>query len=694
LSYLSIGLGYVVLYAAVGWALRDHRFALSLFGNVGLLLPPITVCAIILRRRGRWDGCQRLFWDTIAIGLGLWIIGHLGWAFEEIFLGRQSWLEWHTVFSLCGGIMPLIALLARPHRGVRRDAVGSVGLALASYGLLAVFLYSYFVLVPGIVPVAADPKIALLELVQVNRALLFASMIVATILARRTSWYRTYFYLVIATGLGFFLRIATSLAIARGSYSSGTLYDLAWILPFLFYGRAALAAPDSPADSAAVGLASPGVPAAVSAVPVFLIPLIGYTTLYIQPLGGAGDSFRALLTGLCTVAGLGLQTLRLAMQESELQRADARMRLLAAATEQTGDLILITRADGAFEHANDAFVRALGYTRQELRELTFSDLMERGFGTLGAHIASEIRERGIWRGTLLRRRRDGTVFPAACTVVGLRDPDGSITHFVGVERDIIDELKLRDQLVQSERLSAVGELVAGVAHEINNPLQTIIGSVELMLEEAPLPTLRADLEIVRREAARAGQIVRNLLSFVRRNAPDRVAADLNEIIRATAGLREYHLQQQNIRLVTDLQSGVVPVLVNPEGIQQIVLNLILNAEQAILSEGRGSRIIVRSYSSGHHQILEVEDDGPGVSAELRSRIFEPFFTTKEVGQGTGLGLSISHGIASAHGGSLSLCRHGENSCFRLTLPAHTDPLEPQPAEAGQADSRGALVGGG
>jgi PAS domain S-box-containing protein len=376
--------------------------------------------------------------------------------------------------------------------------------------------------------------------------------------------------------------------------------------------------------------------AAVSAVPVFLIPLIGYTTLYIQPLGGAGDSFRALLTGLCTVAGLGLQTLRLATQESELQRADARMRLLAAATEQTGDLILITRADGAFEHANDAFVRALGYSRQELRELTFSDLMERGFGTLGAHIASEIRERGIWRGTLPRRRRDGTVFPAACTVVGLRDPDGSITHFVGVERDIIDELKLRDQLVQSERLSAIGELVAGVAHEINNPLQTIIGSVELMLEEAPLPTLRADLEIVRREAARAGQIVRNLLSFVRRSAPDRVAADLNEIIRGTAGLREYHLQQHNIRLVTDLQSGVVPVLVNPEGIQQIVLNLILNAEQAILSEGRGSRIIVRSYSSGHHQIVEVEDDGPGVGVELRGRIFEPFFTTKEVGQGTGL----------------------------------------------------------
>ncbi len=184
----------------------------------------------------------------------------------------------------------------------------------------------------------------------------------------------------------------------RGIYSSGTLYDLAWILPFLFYARAALAAPDSPSEPAAVEAPAPILHAAVAAVPVFLIPLIGYGTLYIQPLGGAGDSFRALLTGLMTVAGLGLLTLRLAAQGGQLQRADARMRLLAAATEQTGDLILITRASGAFEHANEAFVRALGYSREELGGLRFSDLMERGFGTLGR----PHRRRGARAGHLAR----------------------------------------------------------------------------------------------------------------------------------------------------------------------------------------------------------------------------------------------------------------------------------------------------
>jgi two-component system NtrC family sensor kinase len=690
--YLGIGLGYVVVYAAAGWALGGHPFARSVFGNIGLLLPPLAVCAIILRRRRRWAGCHRLFWDTFAISLGLWIVGHLGWAFEQVVLGRQSWLQWHTVFSLCGGIGPLIALFARPHRGVRANAVGSVDLVLASYGLLAVFIYSYFVLVPAVVPAATDPQVTLLRLVQVNRALLFGAMTAVMLVARRTEWRLTYAYLAAGTGIGFFLRIVTSRAILGGRYQLGTLYDLAWILPFLCYAAAALSAPDSPAEAASTEVPERVLPAAVSAVPVFLIPLVGYASLYIQPLGGAGDSFRALLTGLMTVGGVVLLTIRLAAQGGELQRADARMRLLAAATEQTGDLILITRANGAFEHANDAFVRALGYSRDELSALRFTDLIARDAGTLEAHIASEVAGRGIWRGTLMGRRRDGTTFPAACTVVGLRGPTGALTHYVGVERDVSDELRLRDQLVHSERLSAVGELVAGVAHEINNPLQTIVGSIELMMEDRPNPSTRRDLEVVRREAARAGQIVRNLLSFVRRSARDRLAADLNDLVRATVGLRKYHLEQHGIQLATQFYPGALKAIVNREEIQQIVLNLIVNAEQAILSTGRVGSIALRTYPAGAHHVIEVSDDGPGVDADLRGRIFEPFFTTKDVGDGTGLGLSIAHGIAVAHGGSLDLCDSTAGACFRLSLPARLDASLSQPPAVADGDTlRRALV---
>ncbi len=689
---LSVGVVYVLVYAAGGWALGGHPALLSAFGNAGLLIPPIAVCAIILSRRRRWAGCQRLFWDTFGIGMACWVIGHVGWAFEQNVLQRESWVQWHTLFTLCGGIGPLIALLARPHAGVRRDAVGPVGLLIASYGLLAAFLYTYFVLVPGMVPGGSGAQRTLLTLVQVNRALLFAGASAALILGWRSSWRRAYAFLAAGIGIGFVLRIATSLAIMRGAYQAGTLYDLAWIVPFLCYAAAALAAPDSPKESPELAVAPSSIQTALAALPVFLVPMVGYGVLYLYPLSGAGDSFRALLTGLMTVAGLGLLTLRLAAQGGELQRLDAHKRLLAAATEQTGDLILITREDGGVELANDAFVRAVGYSRQELAGLSFGDLVERGFGAVLGHISSEVRVRGIWRGTLLRLRRDGTSFPAACTVSALRDASGAITHFVGAERDITQEIKLRDQLVHSERLSAIGELVAGVAHEINNPLQTIIGSVELMLEDRAMSDSRQDLEVVRREAGRAGQIVRNLLSFVRRSAPDRVGADLNGIIRSVVELRGYHLQQRGIHLVTALPERPPRVLVNREEIQQVILNLLLNAEQAMTSAGRGSTITIRCIPTGDGPVVEVADDGPGISADMRGRIFEPFFTTKDVGQGTGLGLSISHGIAAAHGGSLTLCPSPEGACFRLSLPAHAAPApEPLAERAASSSSRRVLI---
>jgi PAS domain S-box-containing protein len=686
LVYLSIGVAYVLAYAAAGWALGSHPLALSIFGNIGVVVPAVAVCVVILRRRSRWAGCHRLFWDTFAIGVGLWVIGHFGWAFEDLVLQRRSWVQWHTLFTLCGGIAPLIALFARPHRGVRAEAVGTVGLVLASYGLLAVFIYSYFILIPGLLPNSTLQDAALFKLIQVNRTLLFVTTASVMIVARRTPWYSSYLWLTIGTGVGFFLRIITSLAILRGNYQSGTLYDLAWILPFLCYSAAALSAPESPAESDRVE--APGRPlhVALSALAVFLIPLVGYGALYVQPLGGAADSFRALLTGLTTVAGLALLTVRLAAQGGELERAGARMRLLAAATEQTADLILITRANGAFELANDAFVRAIGYSRQELADMTFKDLMARGFGTLHEQIKTEARDAGIWRGTVMRRRRDGSTFPASCTVVALRDPAGTITHYVGVERDTSDEVKLRDQLVHSERLSAIGELVAGVAHEINNPLQTIVGSVELMMDERNTPSMQRDLETVRREAARAGQIVRNLLSFVRRSTPDRSPVDLNEVIRATVELRQFHLQQNNITVEMELHRGPIEALANREEIQQIILNLVLNAEQAMELSGKGSKLTFRSYPAGAYQVIEVADDGPGVGPDLQGRIFEPFFTTKDVGQGTGLGLSISHGIAAAHGGSLELRPSAGGACFRLTLPTHAHPAEVHEVAAASSDS--------
>jgi PAS domain S-box-containing protein len=662
---------YIAVYLGAGALLGGYPLARMVVANGLLLALAAGVCAVVVRRRHEWEGTQRLFWDAFAAGMAMWCVGQIGFTVTAI-TEHRSWVHWHTMFSLCGGIGPVVALLARPYLGPRKSSAWAVGVDLVSYAMLMGFVYAYFVMVPSVVPATGPtPRGALLALVQLQRLILAAGLAWSVWRATNTAWRDTFARLALGAVVGFFLRYFTSGAISSDRYEEGSVYDLAWIVPYGCYLWAALEAPASKPDRAAAPPRGGWLTILVAAVPVFLIPLIGFGLLHVQPIGPAGDSVRLLITVLATVCALGILTLRLSLQSSELQRADARVRMMAAATEQTGDLILITNADGVFEHGNDACVTALGYSREELHGMTLPELLERGFERMLAHVGSEVRQKGIWRGTLVHRRKDGSTFPASSTVVALRTDHGRITHFVGVARDITDDLKLRDQLVHSERLSAIGELVAGVAHEINNPLQTIIGCVELMLEERG-PAPQRDLELVRQEAARAGQIVRNLLAFVRRSSTDRAAVDLNQIVRGLAQLRERHLADRNITLRLELHPGTVDVMVNRDEIQQLVMNLLLNAEHAL--GGTGGTITVRTDAGEHAHALQVMDDGPGISPELKGRIFEPFFTTKDVGEGTGLGLSIALGVAIAHGGALELRPTDKGACFQLTLPARPAPV--------------------
>jgi PAS domain S-box-containing protein len=687
LRYLHLGSLYLLVYAALAFALAGHPVGTAVFGNAALLFLPIVICVIVLRRRREWAGTQRLFWDSFLVGMVLWIIGHAGWAYSTFVLHRPGWVQWHTLFTLCGGLGPLVALIALPHVGPRQRSTAAIAVAVVSYAMLGAFIYAYFVLVPGLVPGAREAESTMFVLVQIQRLLLVCGTGLLAWRARGTDWRPTYLRLLAGVTAGFFVRFVTSRAIVEGSYYAGSFYDLTWILPYLCYAWAAAAAPATDRAQEARETARES-PTLLTAIPVFLIPAIGYGFVRAVPLGDPGDSFRILLTTLTTVAGLGLITLRLVLQGSELQRADARLRLLAAATEQTGDLILITRANGTIEHANDAAVNALGYTRDELVRMTLYQLMERGFEQTIDDVGTEVRNKGIWRGTLVHRRKNGNLFPAASTVVALRSAEGRVTHFVGVQRDITEELQLRDQLVNSERLSAIGELVAGVAHELNNPLQTIIGSAELLIEERRGQPPNGDLQMIRQEATRAGQIVRNLLSFVRRGSAERTETDLNEIVRAMATLRANHLTLSGISLELHLDSAPLKVVGNREELQQVVFNLLLNAEHAIGERGGTIRIRTEHGATAHS--VTVSDSGPGVSPDLRGRIFEPFFTTKPVGQGTGLGLSISFGVATAHGGSLELCPSDVGACFKLTLPACARSVtsgEVSPEGAGSLDSR-------
>jgi PAS domain S-box-containing protein len=538
-----------------------------------------------------------------------------------------------------------------------------VAILVAATGLFVVFLYAFFVFIPALNPGAGPISLAHLRLLNAAALAVVAAALIVT--AGPSPWRRVYAVLAVAGAASLLLQLADGSVKAADALPTGSLLQLSWLVPFLLgFVAVGVSPPSGPRVEA---VENPGPPPIAIAVPALAVPLIGYSSLVLLPHGTPDSAVRELVAALMTIGGLGLLTLRLYAQGGELQRADARARLLGTAVEQTGDAVLVTRADGRYEHANDAFLRASGYTRDELVAMAPAEPAARGLTSATGPVLDEIRDRGVWRGTTTRRRRDGSTFHAACTIVGLRDAGGRLSHFVAVEHDLSDELRLREQLVHAERLSAMGALIAGIAHEINNPLQTILGSAELLMDEQPQS--HRELDLVRREAARAAQIVRNLLSFVRRTTPDRASMDLNVLVRSTVDLREYHLTRSNISLDVSLHPEPLPVMVNREEIQQVVLNLVLNAEQ-VLEAQRGGTIAIRTFPRGGAVVVEVADSGPGIGPELRGRIFEPFFTTKEVGEGTGLGLSISHGIAQSHGGALELCEGRlSGACFELSLPA-------------------------
>ncbi len=240
------------------------------------------------------------------------------------------------------------------------------------------------------------------------------------------------------------------------------------------------------------------------------------------------------------------------------------------------------------------------------------------------------------------------------TVDPMFDADGQKIGAVHFLRDITESKRLRQQLIQSEKMVAVGQLVSGVAHEINNPLTGVIGYSQLLLSQEIGEEAKKDAEAIYSEAQRATKIVRHLLSFARKHAPEQKAVDINNLVRESIELKAYDLKVNNITVETRLKAGLPLTMADPHQMQQVFLNLITNAEQAML-EGQGSgRIVISTGISRGAIRIEFSDSGPGVPEELRDRVFDPFFTTKDVGKGTGLGLSICYGIIEEHNGRIWL----------------------------------------
>jgi two-component system NtrC family sensor kinase len=228
-------------------------------------------------------------------------------------------------------------------------------------------------------------------------------------------------------------------------------------------------------------------------------------------------------------------------------------------------------------------------------------------------------------------------------------------------------------VIRQERLAAVGQLVSGVAHEINNPLQAILGFAELLQMQGDVPDgVKTDLRLIQKESARACAIIRNLALFARQQPGAAAPVRLIDVIASVAELRQRRLESEDIELQVEDRSAEHVMAVLTE-LQQVVLNFVVNAEQAILGSGRlPGRITIRTFDRSDRVVLEVEDTGAGVKPEDEAKLFQPFFTTKPVGQGTGLGLSISYGIIDSLGGQIGYRRApAGGSIFYFDLPVAT-----------------------
>jgi len=303
----------------------------------------------------------------------------------------------------------------------------------------------------------------------------------------------------------------------------------------------------------------------------------------------------------------------------------------------------------------------------------------------------QLRAEGFVENYLLSLRRDdGTPIWIEVTANG-QCADGAL-RIEAVIRDVSARKRLEEQsrdlyhqLLQAEKMAALGQTVSRVAHELNNPLGTITMWAERLVERAGDDKARYGLEIILGETERAARIVRPLLTISHKRQSTRMMVDLNDVVRGTLALRAHEPAARDIVVTEALADGLPEIFADGHQVKQVILNLVINAEQAMLaSRGRGS-LLVRSWHEAERKsvVLEVTDDGPGIAEELQARVFDPFFTTKEAGKGTGLGLSVAYAIVQEHGGRIWLSsQNGAGASFFVELPIAGDALQPRkPAQA-------------
>lgn len=380
-----------------------------------------------------------------------------------------------------------------------------------------------------------------------------------------------------------------------------------------------------------------------------------------------GPHVDALLR-LAPAIALAIDVLLLSEDE---QRIHARERTLAAALATMDQPVLILGVDAKVQYANSAAVKEYRYEPSEIAGLSVDDFVVASAELSRRETIPAVpREKALWIGEHVHRRKDGTEFPAAVTLSQIRDAsDGIVGLVIGV-RNLTEERKVADHLGRTEKLAAIGELVAGVAHELNNPLTGISTFAQLLLEDKLQGEQFESVSLIKREADRAIGVIRDLLLFARKTDARDVPVDVNTIVKHTVRLRALASRSSGIEVHMKLDESNPRVRGDEQKLQQVLLNLLVNAEAAMQDTQLRHLSITTQRKQRTVQII-VSDTGHGMTPSVSERVFEPFFTTKPPGEGTGLGLSVSYGIIQAHEGTISVeSTPAVGTTFTILLPLY------------------------
>jgi PAS domain S-box-containing protein len=376
------------------------------------------------------------------------------------------------------------------------------------------------------------------------------------------------------------------------------------------------------------------------------------------------------------------------------KEAEAQMRLQAAALESAANAVVIADRSGKAIWVNPAFTTITGYAPSDvfgknLRILNSGKHPKAFFQNMWETILAG----KVWKGEMINRRKDGSLYTEDQTITPVRDDRGEISHFIAIKQDITETKKLTQQLAQAQRMESIGQLAGGVAHDFNNLLSVIIGYSEVLTDSlAHDDKTRKHVEEIQKAGQRAASLTRQLLAFSRQQVLEPRVLNLNTcVVEIEKMLRR--LIGEDIELRTSLDSALGPVKADPGQIEQVIMNLAVNARDAM---PQGGTLVIETsnadlgdeYSqqhpplpAGRYVMLAVTDNGAGMSPETKARIFEPFFTTKEIGKGTGLGLSTVYGVVKQSGGYIWVYSEvGQGSAFKIYLP-RTDRPEVQNRQA-------------